>query len=927
MRTRSRLESALSRLCGLVVRGPLWVLAGALALTVASFLYSGEHLTFWTERSVLLSQDTLPARLYHAYRQEFPDDYLILVVSSQDLDQSKTFASLLGQRLEADPVAVREVFYQIPLERFRRQALLFLDSEEIETLRARITKHKELLERLAASPDLVTLLETMNTQISKALVRTAVSGLFGEEKTEEEKEKPEKKRVDPEDLKALSAVMDSLAECIRGGSFRSPWKVFFGGEGSSLSEDGFLVDEDRGWVFVLAYLREVEGSFNREGAAIQRIRGHIRAVSEKVPGVSVGITGTPALNSEEMSVSLRDMTRASVLSLVLVTALFVVGFGHALRPLLAVAALAVGVVWSLGWLSLTVGHLTILSMAFGSILIGLGIDFGIHFVARYEAELERGRAVPEALEETYRRVGRPVLSSALTTMAAFLAMALSEFRGLREFGWIAGWGVLFCLVSAFVVLPSLLLVQERLRKQRPATSRQPGNDRPSLLDRILERPSRHPVWVFVLSGFAALFAFLPVGPIRFDYNLLNLQARGTEAVDWELRLVEAQGNSSIFAADIVNSLEEARERTRRYETLPSVRKVESLATYLPENPEERMERVRSLGPLLEGLSVAGADLAAPDPARVERWVSRIRFKLREEEEKEAEESKQAAAVPAPDTVSGARYRTEEVLRSMEAVKASGDLSSRLASYQERLAADLRRKLDILSASALDPIPVTVEGLPDLLRKRFVGTSGKWLLQIYAKEDVWQPEPQRRFVDELRTVNPEVTGPAVLNYESTRSLLEAYLKGGMYATLAIVVILLLDFRSARLSALSLVPLVLGWLWTLGGMRLSHLSFNPANLVIIPLLVGIGVDNGIHIVRHFLQSPSAGGRIAGSRLGKAILLSSLTTIAGFGSLLVGHHRGIRSIGSLLSLAVGSCLVASLVFLPSLLKVLGGRRAIPR
>lgn len=926
METKGRVERILSRLCDLVVKRHMWLLVGSFALAAASLLYSAEHITFWTERNVLLSQNTLPAKLYHAYRQEFPDDYLILVLSSEDLDRSKAFASLLGQRLEADPVPVREVFYRIPLELFRRQALLFLDAEDLETIRTRITKHKELLERLAASPDLVTFLETMNTQISKALVRTAVSGLFGEEETEEEKGKPEKKRVDPEDLKVLSAAMESLSRWIEGGGFRSPWKLFLGGQGS-LSEDGFLVDEDRGWVFVLAYLREVETSFNREGAAIERIRGHIRAVAEEIPGVSVGITGTPALNSEEMSVSLRDMTRASILALVLVTGLFVVGFGHAARPLLAVVALAVGVVWSLGWLTLTVGHLTILSMAFGSILIGLGIDFGIHFVARYEAELVRGRSVREALEETYRRVGRPVLSSGLTTMAAFLAMALGEFRGLREFGWIAGWGVFFCLLSAFVVLPALLLVKEHLRVRRKEAPPETGSDRSSFLERILERPSRHPGWVFSLSGLVALFAFLPVGPIRFDSNLLNLQARGTEAVDWELRLVEAQGDSSIFAADMVNSLEEARERTRRYESLPSVRKVESLATYLPENPEERMERVRSLGPLLKGLSVVGAEPAAPDPARVERWVSRIRFKLREEEEKEADGSREAGTVPAPDTVSGARYRAEEVLRSLEAAKASGDLPSRLASYQERLAADFGRKLDILTASALDPAPVTVEGLPKLLRKRYLGENGKWLLQIYAREDVWQSEPQRRFVDELRTVNPEVTGPAVFNCESTRSLLEAYLESGVYASVAIVLILLLDFRSARLAGLSLVPLVLGWLWALGGMRLSNLSFNPANLVILPLLVGIGVDYGIHIVRHFLQSPSAEGRIAGSRLGRAILLSSLTTMAGFGSLLVAHHQGIQSIGRLLSLAVGSCLVAALVFLPSLLRVLAERRAIPQ
>jgi hopanoid biosynthesis associated RND transporter like protein HpnN len=912
---RSLSEGVIAFLVRIVSAHPLLVAAGSFALAFLSLAFTRDHLAFWTERNVLLSQKNPFVKHYQAYRREFPDDYLILVVTSNDLDRAKQFASELGERLQADPVPVQEVFYRIPMEQFRRQALLYLDAEEIDTLRERISAHRRLLEQLAATPDLTTLLGTINHQISRTLVSKAVSGLFGDEG----EESPEGKEsgVDPEDLKLLSAVMESLEGWLTGTSgYRSPWNLFLGAHGG-LSEDGFLVDEDRGWVFMLAYLREVTTSFNREGAAIERIRDHIHAVSERIPGVTVGITGTPALNSEEMAVSLRDMTRASVLALALVTTLFVVGFGHWKRPLIAVLALGVGIVWTLGWLSLTVGHLTILSMAFGSILIGLGIDFGIHVVVRYETERGEARDSPQALQNTLHRVGRALFSSAFTTVAAFFALGLSSFRGLREFGWIAGWGILFCLLTEFVLLPALLLLLDRRRKGKRETGSEERKESP-LLERVLGWPSHHPRWSLAVAGGLTLASSFAFSRASFDYNLLHLQARGTEAVDWERKLIEAQGNSSIFAVDMVDSLDEAREKSRRYEALSSVREVESLGKYLPPDLEHRMEEVRRLAPLLEGVVPSKGTPSDPDPRRVEQWISRILFKLREKETGASAEVPLHASIPPPDTVSGARYRTGEVLRVLQAAKA-GELPVSLRGYQERLADDFLEKIEILKASSADPLPVTLDRLPRLIQKRLLGRSGKWLLQIYPREDVWQMSPQQRFVEQLRRVNPDVTGPAVVNYESTRSLLDAYVQGGIYSICAILAILLLDFRSPVLAFLAALPLLLGALWTLLGMEFLKISFNPANLVIIPVLVGIGVDNGIHVVRHFLSASAPEEEIAGSSMGRAITLSSLTTIAGFGSLMIAHHQGIRSIGALLSLAMIVCLAASLIALPSLLRAL--------
>ena len=920
----AQIASGLERL---IRRHPFAIVGASLCLAVFSLFYARGHLTFWTERNVLISQTSPSAIRYREYREEFRDDYVILVHRSKDLEQAKRFVSALGERLEADTETIQEVFYRIPMENFRRQALLFLEPHEIDDLHAKIAKHQDLLERLASSPGLVTLLRTMNEQISRALVRTAISGLFSEE--EEKEEEDEKKgRVDPDDLRLLSSLMDSLYTWLTDAPrYRSPWGVLMEDPGG-FSEDGYMIDEERGWVFALAYLRAVEGSFNLEGLAIERIRGHIREVSESFPDVEVAITGTPALNSDEMATSFEDMTRAMILALLLITVLFVVGFGEALRPLAAVVTLLCGIVWALGWLSMTVGHLTILSMAFGSILVGLGIDFGIHLVARYEKERDGGQDPPQAIGTTLRRVGRAVFGGGMTTAAAFFALGFSDFRGIKEFGWIAGWGVLFCLVGALLLLPVLLLWLDRRAGVRPKTIGKQKRGIPRL-ERALGWPSRHPGWVLPMAGLMVLAALLPWGQIRFDYNLLNLQPKGTEAVEWELKLVEAQGNASLFAAVLVDSLEEARDKARQFEALPLVSKVESLARYLPLDQEARMDRILRIKPLFEYVELTTRPPSPPPTAQVRRSIASIRFKLREEEEKEpgVRTPLQPGTLPLPDTVSGAGLRTERVLRLIESPETQAT-DAVLAGYQDRLFVDFRRKIELIMAS-LDPLPITLDPLPELLKKRLVGESGKLLLQIYPEEDVWQLEPQRRFVEQLVSVTPELTGTAEINYEATKSLLDAYVQGGVYALFAILLILTLDFRHPLLVVLTLLPLSFGALWTLLGMKLSGMAFNPANLVIIPLLVGIGVDNGIHVVRHFLGGASSEDEIAGSPTGRAITLSTLTTTAGFGSLIIARHQGIHSVGALLTLAMVCCLVASVVVLPAILRSLpkGARHRIWR
>jgi predicted RND superfamily exporter protein len=213
-----------------------------------------------------------------------------------------------------------------------------------------------------------------------------------------------------------------------------------------------------------------------------------------------------------------------------------------------------------------------------------------------------------------------------------------------------------------------------------------------------------------------------------------------------------------------------------------------------------------------------------------------------------------------------------------------------------------------------------EDLPPALRNRFIGKTGKYLLQVYPKENVWQRSVQEAFITQLRTVDPNITGTPVQLYEYTTLLRESYEMAAWYALAAICVLVLIHFRSLAALVLALLPVGIGTIWMVGLMGVLGVPFNPANIMTLPLVIGIGVTNGIHILNRFIeeQNPS----ILAKSTGKAVLVSGLTTIAGFGSLIPAKHQGIASLGIVMSTGVAACMVAALTCLPAFLNILTAR-----
>jgi predicted RND superfamily exporter protein len=258
---------------------------------------------------------------------------------------------------------------------------------------------------------------------------------------------------------------------------------------------------------------------------------------------------------------------------------------------------------------------------------------------------------------------------------------------------------------------------------------------------------------------------------------------------------------------------------------------------------------------------------------------------------------------------------KEMLRGSDRrLKANAEKLSRL---QQALFDDLAETFQALQTQD-DSSPLSIKDLPATLRDRFVGVTGKYLLMVYPRDDVWKRENQKKLIDQIQTIDPNATGTPVQLYHYTDLLKRSYEEAARYSLIAIALLVLIHFRSPLSVALALVPVGIGFLWLVGVMGVLHLSLNPANIMTLPLVIGIGVTNGIHILNRYAEEQTA--NILARSTGKAVLVSGLTAIAGFGSLALAKHRGIQSLGLVMSIGLATCMIAGLTFLPALLNLLG-------
>jgi hopanoid biosynthesis associated RND transporter like protein HpnN len=891
-----RIGRPLRRLVRLSCARP-WLTVGlAVVLAAVSVVYTLTTMTFQTSTLRLLPPDQPFVEKYREYDREFGGqlDDLAIVVQAPSLPEATLYARRLAHELHARHVPLSRINYRIDPKQFEGRALLYLSVPKLEAIRDKIFDYQDFMEAFAGRPTLDQLIDGIATQVANAFVLGFLDLGLDDRKASL-------------DLHFVEDLVGQIsARLDRPTPYRSPWGSFFDVGDADNPGAGYFLSDDQRLLFILAEPETERGSFTGDRRAIEGVRETIASLRRDFPNVEVGVTGKPALSNDEMTAAFRDSQRATILAFALTLALLLVAFLRFGRPVLMLLVLAVSLCWALGVATLVIGHLSLFSVMFISIVIGIGIDYGIYFLFRYEEELFLGRNLKEAIEITAGRSGPGMLLGAITAAGTFYVLRLTEFRGVQELGFVAGTAIALSWVSMVTVFPATLVLIDRRHASRPANT----IPRAIALERVhmplVERLVAFPKSVLVFAAALTALSLWGLMYIQFDYNLLHLQARGTESVVWERKILATAGRSGFTALASASSLDELRRKSAEFSRLSTVSEVDSALLLIPDDQQEKLKIIHAFAPL-----VAPVRVGPPTAVDVDRLIAafvtlRRRFGIAANEAPEGDAKRRLQGLN--DSLDRLVIRLRQTDRDVS--------EPALTVLQQQIYRDFVRSFQRLQQN-LAPRVVGLRDVPAELRQRFISDRGHFLLQIHPAVDIWDREGATRFVRELRSVDPGVTGTPIITYEAINFMERSYKEGTIYAVLLVSLVTFLTLRRVRETLLALLPLGLGMLWTFGLMYFFDLKFNMGNVFGLPLILGAASEYGLNIVIRYMEGRDHGGPLIARSTVMAVLVNGLTTIVGFGSLMVADHRGIFGLGLLLTLGTATSLVAALVVLPVLLR----------
>lgn len=924
--------------------------------------YSVTHLEIHTSRSQLTHSEARFSRNWQQYSDTFGSAADLMVVVQNPAPNVRLIRSVideLGEKLKREPEHFENVLSRVDLTAMRRKALQFLTDAEIRKTAARLQTYDRVVRQ--QNWDLVRsekLAETLLSQIR----RGQSDGMV-----------PEATWMSAERFAdSLSSYMHNALSSGRTeqNTFKPPLPELMTVASDQKLSDGALSwminSEGTVGVLLVCLTQDPKSAAGKmQESSLARLRTLVREAESSArtdsAELKVSLTGMPALEHDELRSTSIDIRNAGLLAALLVGAVLFAVFRGMRHPMLALMTLLVSLCWTFGAATAVVGSVNIVSICFAIFLIGLSIDFSVSFIHRYLALRQELYELPAALREAAETTGGGILISAATAALAFSTALLTGFPGVAELGLIAAMGAVLCAASVFWFLPALIAISDHDVDVEQLPQPIPAAKLAGWLT-AWPVPATAGAVVLVLLFCSQAFRWSDGrlhSRVSYNPNLLELQDQQAESVLAERALDAANTETVLHAVSIAGSWEQAMQLRSRFLKLSSVGRVSDAASKLPEQPSGgTMQQLQSLQQQAASLPTATPNLREGSYLETGRQSDALYAAL-----KKSDHPRARAAAASLDQFLNDLSKTP-ARESAAILTAWNTMTVRwlLGEYQEIAAAD---RFD----------PVDLRDLPRELKSRFlkIDADGKqqWALRIYPKENVWNGPELDRFVRELRTVDPSVTGAPVQVYESAGRMDTTWASIGLYALSVIFLILLfnylrpgqklltvippvgvaafigytlfqrtgtldpgmavmicvglatfiaavLDFRNLRDTVLTLLPALAGGAVLLGVLQLLGLQLNPMNLIALPLVFAIGVDNGIYLVADCRRQIAAGkeGYLPSSDTLSSVIVTSLTSIAGFSGLLISSHAGLFSVGLLLAIGVACCLVVSLLLLPPVL-----------
>lgn len=863
-RANMTLMGMLLRVTGFCHRNALAVVLGGLVLAGLATAWSAQRLGVSTDTDAMFASSLGWRQRQIVMDQDFPQgrDLLVAVVEAKSPEAAEATAAGLEAALTKETAIIRHVRRPDADPFLARAGLMFLDKPQLTTLLEQTIDAQPFLGQLAADPSargLFAALALMGMGVARG--QADVTSF----------------------VPALTAFHQAMASALAGAPQPLSWARLLGGG---------LADLVGPYRYVLIQPKLDFSSLTPGGAATERIRAVIAAQDFVRDGTArVRLTGQVALADEEFSTVAEGAIEGLIVSVLMITIwLFLaVQTWRLILPILL--TLGVGLALTLGFAATAVGTLNLVSVGFGVLFVGIAVDFAIQFSVRYREARHDVEDPAEAIRVVTIRAGGAILVAALAISAGFLAFVPTDFAGVAELGLIAGVGMLIAFACTMTVLPAAIAL---CRPRGEAMEVGYGWAEP--LDAAIIRHGRGVVAGF--AGLAVLGAVL-VPFLRFDADPLTTKNQATEAVLTLRSLIDAPQGSPYSIDIMVPDAAAASALAAELRILPLVAEVISIGSFVPEDQTEKLALIREAAGIL-GPSLTPRAPAAPITATDIRLAARTALGPIEQA---------LGKLPPDQPVAVSMAAIAADLRTLAEVKDDVALSVN-AVLTRHLPAQIAQLRDVLN-----PVPVVAADIPKTIAMDWVAPDGRVRVQVSARPTARDSAGMQAFVAQVRAVAPNAGGTAVTIVETADTIVGAFRSASLWALAALAALLLLILRRVLDVALAMTPLLLSALLTVIVVVVTGITLNFANIIALPLLLGVGVSFNIYFVVNWRMGRTD---VLSSATARAVLFSALTTASAFGSLAASAHPGTASMGVLLLISLACTLLGSFVFMPALLAV---------
>jgi len=846
------------------------VILGFLLLAIISGSYFTRHFAITTDSKNLLSS-SLPWRqqemmLNRAFPQRI--DQIVAVIDATTPEGADDAADALVNGLASRSDLIRSISRPDGGEFFERNGILLFGLDEVQRSAGDLIAAQPFLGTLAADPTLRGVLRTLSQSLEG--VRLGKAKL--------ESLKP-----------AFAALADALELLAKGKDPAFSWRKLIAGREPKLSELRRFVNIEP----VLDF-----GDLQPGHKATEVIRETVSSLGlTPEHGVKVRLTGPVALSDEEFATVSDGAVLNGFVTLLLVGLVLWLALRRARIILAVFVNLLFGLVYTAAIGLWMVGALNLISVAFAVLFVGLGVDFGIQFCVRHRSERHASNDLDQALLATARGMAGPLLLAAIAIATAFYSFLPTAYRGLSELGLIAGIGIVIALATTLTLLPALLSVLKPPSERRPI-----GYAALAPWDRFLET-RRH--WIVGTTLAATIVGLPSLAGLSFDFNPLNLRAQDSESVMTLLDLMKVPETSPDTLDVLGRDLAHASAIAKNLRQLPEVGRVLTLQSFVPEEQDAKLALIDDASFFLQNTLAPEKIDGEPTPAEVQAAIGKLVHEL----------SEAAGDLGSPAAVQARR------LASVLAPLATAPPAA-LDGLQHALIGPLRTTLR-QARSLLGAERVSIETLPPALKRSWISPDGRVRIEVTPKHDSNDNASLRRFVAAVRSVAPDAAGKPVYVIEAAATVVKAFLQAGILSLVLITLILFVALRRWIDVAMTLVPLLVAIVVTLEICVLFGLQLNFANIIALPLLLGVGVAFKIYYI---IAWRSGETNFLQSSLTRAIFFSACTTAIAFGSLCFSHHPGTSSMGKLMALSLVTTLSAAVIFQPALLATRHKARANP-